>query len=154
MTAINRITDADLIIFEDELTLDKYQEIAGKSAIYPGKGTLLGMSYCAHKLAGEAGEFNEHFGKAQRDDNLFSLGSMRPDAMPGIEGPLTQVIIIRPLTPERKAFLIKEIGDVLWYLGALCGELGITLSMAALVNLRKLKDRTDRNALQGSGDNR
>lgn len=150
MTAINRITDADLMIFEDELTLDKYQDIAGKSAIYPGKGTLLGMSYCAHKLAGEAGEFNEHFGKAQRDDNLFSMSGSYEE----ITGGHRSVIIIRPLTAERKAFLIKEIGDVLWYLGALCSELGITLSMAALVNLRKLKDRTDRNALQGSGDER
>lgn len=150
MTAINRIDDEDIKDFMGFGSLAQYQSIATKSAIYPGKGTLLGMSYCAHKLAGEAGEFNEHFGKAQRDDNLFSMSGSYEE----IAGGQRSVIIIRPLTAERKAFLIKEIGDVLWYLSALCNELGISLFEAALINLRKLKDRTDRNALQGSGDER
>lgn len=153
MTTINRITDADLMIFKDELTLDKYQEIAGKSAIYPGKGTMLGISYCAHKLAGEAGEFNEHFGKAQRDDGLFDT---QEQWLPEDERGKYKAyhLVIYPLTPERGGALLKELGDVLWYVAALANELDFTLGEVSLMNLQKLKDRTDRNALQGSGDNR
>jgi len=58
------------------------------------------------------------------------------------------------LTPERKALIVKEVGDVLWYLSAICNELHITLAEAAVANISKLKDRTDRDALSGSGDER
>jgi NTP pyrophosphatase (non-canonical NTP hydrolase) len=50
--------------------------------------------------------------------------------------------------------LILEIGDQLWYLAAKCQELGITLGEAAIRNLQKLSDRSERGALQGSGDDR
>lgn len=49
---------------------------------------------------------------------------------------------------------MKEVGDCLWYLSAICNELGISLAEAASFNLAKLKDRTDRDALRGSGDTR
>ena len=124
-----------------------YQTIATKSAIYPGQGTPLGLTYVALKMNGEAGEFAEHVGKAMRDDLLISITQddrgnhcIYPDPT--------------DLTPERRLLLIKEIGDVLWYLSAACNELGISLSEAAIVNLQKLCDRTERDALQGSGDER
>lgn len=56
--------------------------------------------------------------------------------------------------------LHKEIGDVLWYLAALCNDLSeefgldLSLSKAAENNLAKLADRAKRNAIQGNGDNR
>ena len=58
------------------------------------------------------------------------------------------------LTVERKLALIKEVGDVLWYVAAICNELNITLAEAAETNLEKLFDRGERGKLQGSGDNR
>jgi NTP pyrophosphatase (non-canonical NTP hydrolase) len=58
------------------------------------------------------------------------------------------------MTDERRALIIKEIGDVLWYLSAACNELNISLSEAALTNLEKLCDRSERDALRGSGDER
>lgn len=150
MLSINNITDGDLEDFSRSSSLSEYQRIATKSAIYPGRGTLFGLSYCAHKLAGEAGEFNEHFGKAMRDDGIFNsvLVQEHKDF-----GDLYHVRI-SPLTQERKDFLIKEIGDCLWYLSALCNELGVSLAHVAWINLCKLRDRTNRNKLQGSGDNR
>lgn len=156
MTVINRITEQDILLFEISGSLDEYQRIATKSAIYPGVKTMLGFSYCAHKLAGEAGELNEHFGKAMRDDNLFDAHI----SFIGFGGPEPQTevrhynLTVRPLTEERRAYLIKEIGDCLWYLSALCNELGITLFQAAYTNLRKLASRTDRGKLQGGGDDR
>lgn len=119
--------------------LDAYQEIATKSAIYPGEGTALGLMYTALKGCGEAGEFAEHVGKAMRDDGFGNTG---------VDGKSI------PLTEERKLFLIKEIGDDLWYLAAKCNELGIRLSDAAYVNLDKLCSRGERGVLNGSGDNR
>lgn len=56
--------------------------------------------------------------------------------------------------------LHKEIGDVLWYLSAICRDLSETfncdysLQKAADENVRKLKSRQDRGVLRGSGDNR
>jgi NTP pyrophosphatase (non-canonical NTP hydrolase) len=149
MTAINRIEEVDIHRFETFPEANIYQEIAIKSAIYPGHGTMMGLSYCAHKLAGEAGELNEHFGKAMRDDGLFAFN---PVALGG--GAWEYNVKQQPLTEARKQLLIKEVGDCLWYLSAICKELGITLGRAMLTNLWKLHDRTNRNALQGSGDDR
>lgn len=127
--------------------LDHYQEMATKSAIYPGQGTPLGLAYVALKMNGEAGEFAEHVGKAMRDDGLIFDATESASEVP-------RNIMFGIPTPERRALLIKEIGDVLWYLSAACNELNISLSEAALTNLEKLCDRGERNALSGSGDKR
>ena len=147
--AINRITREDVENFnyyKPGNTLDLYQRIATKSAIYPGQGTSLGLTYVALKMNGEAGEFAEHVGKAMRDDGFLNI----------VVGKENYPVIYDHdrLTASRKLLLIKEIGDVLWYLSAACNELGISLSEAATVNLEKLCDRSEREALQGSGDNR
>lgn len=86
--------------------------------------------YPALGLTGEAGEVAEKVKKMIRDGNLD------PHA------------------------LHKEIGDVLWYLSALCHDLSeefglnLSLSKAAEINIEKLADRAKRNAIQGNGDNR
>jgi NTP pyrophosphatase (non-canonical NTP hydrolase) len=147
---LNKISKEDVVLFAEHIGLnnlmDLYQHIATQTAIYPGVGTALGLVYVALKGAGEAGEFAEHVGKAMRDDQLM-LG-LKVDAL----GKATNSQV--PLTPERKEALIKEIGDQLWYLSAKCNELGISLSQAALTNLQKLHDRSNRGTLSGSGDNR
>ena len=135
---MNDIKPVLLEAFEKECkgfsnALNLYQRLATGTAIYPGQGSPLGLIYVALKGAGEAGEFAEHVGKAMRDDGFITDGQ---------------------LTPERRALLIKEIGDQLWYLAAKCNELDITLSEAALINVNKLRDRQTRGTLRGSGDNR
>ena len=115
------------------MELNEYASRAMQTAIYPGAGTPMGLAYVALKMNGEAGEFAEHLGKAMRDDN-FTHYNM--------------------LENVRRDLMIKEIGDVLWYLAAACRELNITLEDAAQINLAKLADRQTRNALNGAGDNR
>lgn len=140
---INHITADDLVRFAANPSMDSYQEIAGQSAIYPGRDTALGLWYCITKLNGEAGEAAEAIGKAFRDDNLIS-------------GPDDEMMLccIGRLEEHRRQALIKELGDVLWYTARALDELGVTFSKAALVNLEKLASRSARGKLQGSGDER
>lgn len=157
MTQINRITREDVTFFREAMEdadngegpsrnlLDNYQTIATKSAIYPGVGTPLGLMYVGLKINGECGEVAEHIGKAMRDDGFGQPVSVQD---------FHALFAADNLTPDRRTLIIKEIGDVLWYLSAACNELGTTLSEAAAQNLEKLCDRTERNALQGSGDTR
>lgn len=114
------------------MTFEEYENKAGETAVYPGSDSPLGLMYVALKMNGEAGEFAEHVGKALRDDGLGDKG----------------------LTPERRQLLIKEVGDVLWYLSAAAYELDIDLATVAQINLDKLADRANRGKLSGSGDNR
>lgn len=144
---INNVTQLDVDYAVAEGTFKAYQRAATKTAIYPGQGTPLGLAYCALKLNGEAGELAEHVGKAMRDDALVPVLASKVAGFPTAD-------LSCKLTSARMALVVKEVGDVLWYLSAICNELGCTLEDAAAINLRKLKDRSDRDALQGSGDER
>ena len=115
------------------MALTKYQHDAMKTAQYPMyRDNLL---YPALKLAGEAGEVAEKVGKLMRDFG-YTVGANCA------------------LTLEQKENLIKELGDVLWYVAALADELGYDLQYVGEVNLDKLTGRLFRGTLQGSGDDR
>ena len=116
------------------MNLNTYQKNAKETAIYPGQGTALGLTYCTLKVNGEAGEIAEHVGKAIRDDGY---------------GTHTQ-----ELTLTRYDHLVKELGDVLWYIAIIADELGISLEHIAIANLQKLSARKARGTLGGSGDDR
>jgi len=146
MTAINHINANDIALVDLYGDMDVYQSTATMSAIYPGRASPLGMIYVALKLNGEAGEIAEHVGKAMRDDNLMGEVDVNNGRCDWHMGP--------DLTPSRRELLVKEVGDCLWYLAAMCNELDITLTEAAVTNLKKLKDRQERGTLQGSGDRR
>ena len=55
---------------------------------------------------------------------------------------------------EKKHELVKELGDVLWYINALAIELGVSLEHVAEVNIEKLKGRRERGTICSTGDNR
>ena len=105
-----------------------YQEKAMTTAVYPGKGEG-NWIYATLGLCGEAGEISEKIKKAIRDDG----GAM---------------------SDERRAAIRKELGDVLWYIAALCSELGLNLQDVATENLAKLAKRQSTGKLHGSGDER
>jgi NTP pyrophosphatase (non-canonical NTP hydrolase) len=107
--------------------LNKYQQEASKTAIYPDKdtGNLNEINYLAMGLCAEVGEVNNKLKKIYRDNNWQAT-----------EG------------------IAKELGDVLWYLSNLALALDIDLESVASVNLEKLKSRQERGVLGGTGDNR
>jgi NTP pyrophosphatase (non-canonical NTP hydrolase) len=83
-------------------------------------------AYLGLCLAGEAGEVAEKLKKAYRD----SGGKVDVDGM------------------------VKELGDVLYYLVRYAHLLGSDLESVARKNVEKLQDRAARNALRGEGDDR
>lgn len=85
--------------------------------------------YPALGLAGEVGEFCNKLKKVMRDKG----GEIDREFLEFAEG---------------------ELGDIQWYLAALCSELGLDLEKIAVKNLEKLASRKERGKIQGSGDNR
>lgn len=82
----------------------------------PGHGTALGIVYCGLAIGGEGGEVADECKKMWRDDKL-------------------------EITSERKDKIVKELGDVLWYMAEMCDQLGITLEDVANANIEKLTER-------------
>lgn len=111
------------------MDFNEYQRIATQTIEYPEADNNL--VYPALGLAGEVGEVVEIIKKNYR---------------------LTGEISSSFLGDSSK--LEKEMGDVLWYLAALCTELDIDLDYIARLNLEKLKDRKERGVIKGEGDNR
>lgn len=107
-----------------------YQTKVAETAIYPGSGTgsAAALSYVGLGL-GEAGEVQGKIKKILRDD----AGVVTDGARIGI---------------------MKELGDLLWYVARTASELSLDLDAVAYQNLEKLADRKDRGVLQGSGDDR
>lgn len=58
------------------------------------------------------------------------------------------------LSEEDKKEILKEIGDVLWYVNTVSHLLGSSLEEVARMNNDKLLSRKDRGMIKGSGDNR
>lgn len=109
------------------MTFDEYQTRSRTTATYPK--IKEGYVYPALGLLGEAGEVAEKVKKAFRDDD----GQM---------------------TDERRAAIQKELGDVLWYMAALCSELGFSFEETAKLNLEKTASRLERGVISGNGDDR
>lgn len=134
------------------MLLNEYQSRTADTAIYPGKGTPLGLIYCGLKLAGEAGEVAEKIGKAVRDDGLVDITRHYPATEDDRRNEWS--LTAGDIADVRREALKGELGDVLWYVASAARELGYDLADIAAANLDKLADRKSRGALSGSGDNR
>lgn len=113
----------------DDLTISEYADQAAKTADYPYRGAEGPAPYPFLGLPGEAGEVAEQAKKMIRDDDGF-------------------------LTDGRREKIIKELGDVLWYVAAICDEINVDLQEVARRNVEKLADRAERDVIRGEGDDR
>jgi NTP pyrophosphatase (non-canonical NTP hydrolase) len=101
----------------------KYQGKAAETATYNDPACekkaqqecLAGLMYAGLGLSGEAGEVADEIKKIYRDG----------------EG----------LTADRVNAIFYELGDVLWYVAAVCNELAFDMDEVAKANLRKLDKR-------------
>lgn len=109
------------------MTFKEYQQKAVETAVYGSGDKII---YPALGLANEAGEVLGKIKKVLRDKN----------------GEFDHI--------DTRMTIADEIGDVLWYIAALCQDLQIPLESVANRNIVKLMDRKARNVIQGSGDNR
>jgi NTP pyrophosphatase (non-canonical NTP hydrolase) len=115
------------------MTFDEYQNQT-KSYELMQRSETINANDPAHVakilgLVGEAGEVAEKYKKIIRD----KAGK---------------------ITPEDAQEIIKELGDVLWYVAVLADYLGMPLEAVAEANLQKLSSRKARGVQAGSGDNR
>jgi NTP pyrophosphatase (non-canonical NTP hydrolase) len=108
------------------MNFNEYQEEVIKLKVYD---PIYKIVYPALKLAGEAGEVSEKIGKVLRDSNGEFSEHIRHE-------------------------IIKELGDVLWYIAALADDLGYDFEDVVKANLDKLNSRKERDLLHGEGDNR
>lgn len=108
------------------ITLNDYQDVCKQFIAFPDKFTI---TYPALLLASETGEVCDKIHKCIRDQKDLNYADLPTIIMP-------------------------ELGDVLWAVAILAQNLGLSLEEIAVANLEKLKDRKERNAIKGSGDDR
>ena len=58
------------------------------------------------------------------------------------------------MSEDDKEEIIKELGDILWYMAVLSSYLGYDFETVAKNNLDKLADRAKRGVIKSKGDNR
>ena len=113
------------------MDFNEYQKRAAKCDFFEATSDVKSAGFLEKILGitGEAGETADKFKKIIRDKD----GKM---------------------SAEDKKAIIKELGDVLWYVAGIARYLDTPLSEVAEVNVQKLEDRKARNTLHGEGDNR
>lgn len=113
------------------MDFDEYQKRAAGCDFYERTSDVQAAGFLEKilGLTGEAGEVADKFKKIIRDKDG------------------------RLLDDDRLA-IIKELGDVLWYVASIARYLDVPLSEVAERNVEKLEDRQRRNTLHGEGDER
>lgn len=111
------------------MNIEEYQKQTGNTNRYPKEKMLecltLGLCSEAGEIAGKVKKF--HRGDYQRGDQMDN----------GL-----------------KVLLLSEIGDCMWYLSELTNWLGFNLGDVLDQNIFKLQKRAEKNAINGSGDER
>lgn len=121
------------------MELNQYQAKAMETCVDKSANT----AYMLAGLTAEVGEINDKVakwirkGEARFDNNYLVFNTCDIN--------------------ERNAYtveLVKELGDVLWFVAGLASRLGVSLEDVASINLEKLASRKRRGVIVGNGDNR
>ena len=113
------------------MNFDEYQKKSAKYDLATATNDLKDSAFIEKilGLAGEAGEAADDVKKILRDKN----------GVPSLDD---------------KDAIVKELGDVLWYVAGLARYLEVPLSEVAATNIEKLESRYQRDKLHGKGDER
>lgn len=127
-----------------QMKFSAYQEwqILNNPGLYPFKGH--NMVFPAMGMAGEAGELLDKIKKHWRNESARTAGAFERNQEAAMSA--------ASLKPEQRQAIIEEMGDVLWYIHAMCQELGSSLEEVAFVNMEKCKGRLKRGTTLGEGD--
>ena len=106
--------------------IDEYNSFIYKTKIYPKE---LPIIYPVLGMCGESGEAAEKVKKVLRDNN-------------------------KEFSEENKKAILKELGDVLWYITATAQDMGYSLEDVIKNNFQKINRRVNTNTQHGEGDNR
>lgn len=118
------------------MTASEYSVWRRTVDFYPKRSDEYSILYYTLGLVGEAGEAAEKIKKRSRDGKRDQNGEL-------LEHP-----------DDFKQGLVKELGDVLWYLTAVADQIGCDLQDVIDANYLKLTDRMRRGTNRGEGDNR
>ena len=113
------------------MQFNDYQNETRLTAHYPEIGNT--FIFPTLGLVGEAGEVAENIKKLMRDKAARTPAD---------------------LSESDREEIVKELGDVLWYLAQLATELGVSLEAVANTNLTKIHSRAARGQSNGEVDNR
>ena len=116
------------------MDFDEYQRKAAKYDCFDKPEVLANLSEAGFLekvlgLTGEAGETADKVKKIIRDK----------------QGKYTE---------DDRGEIVKELGDVMWYLAGISRYLGVDFSEVAEGNIEKLESRFQRGKIAGTGDNR
>lgn len=115
------------------MNMDNYQKKAITTDSFGADGfsSVMDMAFMAKVLGivGETGEYAEKIKKIIRN-NRGKMSDIEKDE------------------------LIKELGDILWYVAVSAHYLGKSLDEVAQINIEKLSSRKDRKVIDSKGDNR
>ena len=113
------------------MDFNEYQDLTEKTDLKTGikEGINPPWLYYVLGLCGETGELSDKFKKIFRDNN-------------------------GKITEEIKDNIIKEFGDILWYLSRLIASFDVSFNDVAQINIDKLAKRKKEGTLRGNGDNR
>lgn len=114
---------------EYQLQAHSFADYAMPSLHTDEKEVLIDYCYPALALSEEAGEVAGKYAKAVRDCN-------------------------GEIDAERKEAIVKELGDVTWFVAELCTLLNVSFEEVMQKNIDKLTSRRERNKIHGSGDDR
>lgn len=113
------------------MEFDDYQKRAAKYDLFEVVSDFREVGFIEKVLGltGEAGETADKIKKVLRDKN-------------GV------------VSDEDRDSIVKELGDVLWYIAAIARYLDVGLSEVAEGNISKLENRYQRDKIHGAGDER
>jgi NTP pyrophosphatase (non-canonical NTP hydrolase) len=114
------------------MTFNEYQKQAMKTDYnLDGDRSIQSIAFIEHVLGlvGESGEFADKVKKIYRNNQ-------------------------KEMSEAERIELLKELGDVLWYVSSLASYMDAELETVADKNLKKLADRAKRNVIASKGDNR
>ena len=126
-------------------TFKEYAEAAEKTNTRPSP------EYPFFGLSEEVGEVMGKISKRMRHNQMrscFVLEALSRASKQGDSYPEFKDLY------QTREDIIKELGDVLWYLNACCVELNVTLEEVAQQNIEKTHGRLERGTIVGEGDER